>query len=100
MKPTLNRVPRRQPLPGMEDAAITELESLAADYAEMRDRRQTLKAEEALLKARVLAAMRKHRKDHYHRAGITIRIRHGADDVTVHVAQFTDPQPDPSEGAS
>jgi hypothetical protein len=39
MKPTK---PRSAPLPGMEDHAIRPLETLAHEYADIRDRRMEL----------------------------------------------------------
>jgi hypothetical protein len=80
------RAPRDRDLPGMEDRAIAELETLAADYADIRDRRIALNAEEGDLKSRVMAEMRRQKKELYKRNGIEIRIVRGDDDVKVKVS--------------
>jgi hypothetical protein len=79
--------PRDVTLPGLEDRTIAELETLAADYADIRDRRIALNKEEGDLKARVMAEMRRQQKETYKRDGIEIRIVHGDDDVKVKVAK-------------
>lgn len=44
---------------GMEDRRIAEIEDLAVQYAEIRDKRMALTKEEVGLNARLLTAMRK-----------------------------------------
>lgn len=77
--------PRSQPLPGMEDARIRELDDIAASYAEIRDQRIALNKDEAELKASAIALMRKHGKTIYRHDGIEIRIIPGEEDVKVKV---------------
>lgn len=84
--------PKSQALPGMSDRAIKPLEDAAEAYADIRDQRIALNADEAKLKSAVLALMKKHDKKIYRRDGIEIvivppgdetvkvRVRHGGDD--------------------
>jgi len=65
---------RQARLPGTEDPAIDELEGLAEEYAEARDRRMAIDEEEADLKQQLLAEMKKHHKVAYHHGGIDIEI--------------------------
>ena len=60
---------------------------IAAAYADLRDRRMALTAQEADLKRRALALLRQFKKTRYHRNGIDIELLHGADDVKVKVAK-------------
>jgi hypothetical protein len=78
--------PRARDLPGMEDGAIAVLEELAEEYAETRDRRMALNAEEVDLKARVLREMQRLGRQLYKRNGIEIKVVTGEDDVKVKVA--------------
>ena len=66
--------PANQDLPGMEDRAIAALETLAAEYADLRDQRMALNQEEAALKAKLLVAMKQHGKERYLRGKIRIRL--------------------------
>src|SRR5260370_32971932 len=65
--------PRQARLPEMEDPQIEELESAAERYAEIRDERMALTPREKQLKDDVLAAMKRHSKEKYHRDGTAIR---------------------------
>lgn len=76
----------------MADRAIKPLEDAAEAYADIRDQRIALNADEAKLKAAVLGLMKKHGKTIYRRDGIEItvvppgdetvkvRVRHGDED--------------------
>jgi len=66
--------PRDRDLPGMEDRAIKALEDLAFTYADLRDQRIALNQEEAALKAKLLAEMKRHGKERYRRGKIRIRL--------------------------
>jgi len=66
--------PRDRDLPGMQDRAIKTLEDLAFTYADLRDQRMALNQEEAALKAKLLAEMKKHEKERYLRGKIRIRV--------------------------
>jgi hypothetical protein len=77
--------PRDRALPGLEDDAIRELESLAGDYADIRDRRQALTTEEVACKQRVMALMHEHQKTVYKRNGIEIRLEPGEETVKVKI---------------
>jgi hypothetical protein len=81
-------------LPGMEDRAIADLEQMALDYADIRDRRQALNREEVDLKQKTMALMHKHHKTEYRRDGIEIRIVPGEEDVKVKVKPETEKDED------
>jgi predicted 3-demethylubiquinone-9 3-methyltransferase (glyoxalase superfamily) len=66
--------PKQARIPGTEDAAIQELESLAEDYAEKRDKRLEVGKAEIELKGQLLAAMDKHKKKKYEHAGVSIEV--------------------------
>jgi hypothetical protein len=82
--------PRAQDLPGLEDRAIKPLEDIAAAYADARDRRMALNAEEAELKKHALTLMHKYDKTIYRHDGIEIRIVEGEEDVKVKVKKAGD----------
>lgn len=83
--------PKEQPLPGMEDARIPALESVASEYAEIRDHRMELNQDEAKLKTKALRLMREHGKTIYKRNGIEIKIVAGEDELKVRVKHEQDP---------
>jgi hypothetical protein len=65
----------RQPrLPGTEDAEIEELERIAEEYVDIRDKRQRLTVNEVRLKGELLAEMKKNSKDHYNHGGCEITV--------------------------
>jgi hypothetical protein len=68
------KAPKQARLPEMDDPKIEELESFAEAYADVRDQRMELNTSEVDLKNKLLAAMKKHRKDHYHHNGIDIKV--------------------------
>lgn len=85
MRTLPTRKPRQQPLPGTEDSVIQALETLAADYVDVRDSRMDIGKQEAALKQELLALMKKHGKERYHRDGITITVIREAEKVEVRV---------------
>jgi hypothetical protein len=95
---TPTRTPRDRDLPGMEDRGLADLDALALDYADIRDRRIDLNTEEADLKARLLAAMHKHGKEFYKRNGVEIRVIKGDEDVKVKVGKRETPDDDDDNG--
>lgn len=84
------RRPVDQPLPGMEDARIGELEAVAESYADIRDRRMELTQEEAELKATAIKVLHKYNKLIYKRNGIEIRLVVGDEGVKVKVRKESD----------
>jgi hypothetical protein len=66
--------PKQDRLPGTEDAAIAELESAAESYAETRDERVALLAEEVEQKAQLLALMHKFKRTHYEHNGVEVDV--------------------------
>lgn len=66
---------------------------MAADYADVRDRRQALTAEEVTLKQRAMQLMTQHHKTVYRRNGITITIVPGEAKIKVKVKPADDDTP-------
>src|SRR5262245_17900012 len=66
--------PQPQSLPGMENRALEDLRAAALEYADIRDQRQALTAQEVALKAKVLGLMKAHKRSVYEYEGIEIRI--------------------------
>lgn len=65
---------KQQRLPGTEDAKIAELQTLAEDYADIRDERQGLTQKETGLKSKLITAMKKHKKKEYDFGGVHIEL--------------------------
>jgi hypothetical protein len=92
------RTPQKQrALPGMEDRANRELEEIALAYAEVRDRRVALLAEEVTLKQRAFATLKRLGRQTYHRDGIDMAIIPGEDTLKVKVSP--PPSADTNESA-
>ena len=66
--------PKQSRLPGMQDSAIEELESLAEHYATIRDKRIALSKNEGELQDDLLTLLRKHKKTEYHHLDVHIWI--------------------------
>ena len=79
--------PLQGDLPGMEDAKIAELESLAERYAEIRDKRIALNKAEVALKDQLIVAMHENEKEVYRRDGIEILLVAEEETVKVRVAK-------------
>lgn len=68
------KIPRQEALPGMENAAIKEIENAALDYVEGRDERMAATEKEVELKSALIAAMHKHEKTEYKRGRISVKL--------------------------
>jgi hypothetical protein len=84
---------RSQPLPGLEDLAIRELEQLAANYADVRDRRMEVGREEVTLKTQAIGLMKKFGKSVYKRDGIEITLVPGEETISVKVKRTAESRP-------
>lgn len=91
---TRPKKPKPTALPGMEDHAIPELENLAHDYADIRDRRMELTDQEHTLKINAVRLMHKHGKTIYQHDGVTITLVQGDEDVKVRVKKTADDDDD------
>ena len=80
-------VDEQQSLPGMEDAAIDDLENAARSYASVRDRRMALTEQQVDAKNVVLAKMKEAGKTAYRRDGIEIRVVMSEETVKVRVTE-------------
>lgn len=80
---------RQADLPEMEDRAIKPLEDAAEEYAEIRDERIKLNAQEVKLKKRVRDLMHKHNKTAYRYGGVVIELEppDGEEKVTVRISK-------------
>ena len=76
---------RQKPLPGMADRKISKLHDTAMSYAEMRDQRMALGAQEVELKGKLLDLMKAQKKEHYEYGGVVIDIVHESENVKVKV---------------
>lgn len=65
---------RQKRLPGTEDAEIEELESIAEEYVDIRDKRQRLTVNEVRLKGELLTEMKKNNKTTYNHGGCEISV--------------------------
>lgn len=63
---------RAQPLPGMEDARITELDDVCASIAETREDINARKADEAAYEQTALGLMRRHKKTTWQASGVVL----------------------------
>jgi hypothetical protein len=67
-------------LPGMEDRKIPDLHAAALDYVGIRDTRMSLTEQETTAKDKVIALMKKHKKDEYSCEGVKIIFEHVEED--------------------
>jgi hypothetical protein len=79
------RTPKQRRLPGLEDPVIQELEGLAEEYADARDRRMEIGEEEVKLKTELLDEMKKRNRERYFHAGILIEVINSKDKVRVRI---------------
>lgn len=63
---------RQADLPGLENRKLKDLHETALTYAEKRDERQALLAEEVDLKQRLLTLLKKYKMDHYEYNGVVV----------------------------
>ena len=77
-------------LPGMEDAEIEDLEDAAREYANVRDDRMNLTREESSMKEKLLALMKKHKKEKYLHDGVEIKLVHEEETVKVRIIKEKD----------
>jgi hypothetical protein len=87
------RIPRQQVLPGVGDTKIAAIENAALDYAEIRDKRQALSADESSLKKELLSLMHKSGKTEYKRNGISIKVVVEEETVKVRVKEDGELEP-------
>jgi hypothetical protein len=73
-KKAKKKLPRQDALPGMNDAKLSAIESLALDYVELRDERMEIGKREVEIKELLIAAMHKAGKSEYKRAGISVKL--------------------------
>lgn len=77
-------------LPGTEDSKIQELHDAASEYADIRDQRQQLTTQEVDLKAKLLKAMKKHKKTEYDFDGVHIELVTEEETVKVRIKKASD----------
>ena len=88
-KASVNKKPRTSRLPGMEDAGIKELESIAEDLSDVRTERIALQKNESQLQDDLLAEMKKHRKNEYHHEEVHVWVVATEMKVKVKIGEVT-----------
>jgi hypothetical protein len=77
--------PEQERLPGTGDAKLADLHTAALEYADVRDQRQVLTASEVELKTKLLALMKKYKKESYVYEDVNIQIVHEEETVKVRI---------------
>ena len=83
--PRAKKIERQEQLPGVENAAIKEIEDAALDYAEGRDARMEATKKEVDLKKRIIDAMHAAKKTEYKRGDIEVKLTVEKEKVKVRV---------------
>ena len=65
---------KQQPLKGMEEREIKDLQDKAIEYAEVRDERMKLSRQEGELQAELLTLMHQHKKKTYTYQGVEVTV--------------------------
>ena len=101
------RKPRQARLPGTEDPAIQELETLAEQHSDILSDIRTQRAELKTIQKDLATAMRRHGRKTYNHAGVVLKLREGKDTVSVKVKRHDaeeapdepeeEPEAEPSE---
>lgn len=93
----VKKSPRQEQLPGMEDRAIKAIDNAAGDYADVRDERQKLTAQEASLKTELLNLMHKFKKTHYKHGTVEITVKPEGEKITVRIKDENEEKPDDTQ---
>jgi hypothetical protein len=96
-KKPLARAPRPQDLPGVDHRNLADIEAVALDYAEVRDRRMALTKDEAALKQQIIGLLKHHKKTTYRREGLELAIVPGEERLRVRVTRADNEAPPPDE---
>ena len=83
----VKKAPRQDSLPTMENRKIKALQDAAMDYANIRDQRVALSAQEVDLKQKLIDLMHKHEKETYTYQGVTITLVMEQENVKVKIAK-------------
>jgi hypothetical protein len=82
-----NKKPKQESLPTMENRKIKALQDAAMDYADIRDQRVALSAQEVELKQKLIELMHKHERETYTYQGVTITLVMEEENVRVKIAK-------------
>src|SRR6476660_2511405 len=93
----VKKSPRQEALPGLEDRAIKAIDNAAMDYADIRDQRQALTAQESSLKTELLNLMHKHQKTHYKHGTVEINVVPEAETIKVRIKEENEQKPDDTQ---
>jgi hypothetical protein len=91
--------PKQQPLKGMEERVIQDLQDKAIEYADVRDERMKLSRQEGELQGELLALMHKHKKKTYAYQGVEITVVVEKEKAKVKVKSVDDEDPEEAEEA-
>lgn len=86
--PNIQKKARTPRLPGMEDAGIPALESIAENLADIRGQRIALSKQEGALAEDLLKVMKKHRKVEYHHEEVHVWLRVTEEKVKVKIGEL------------
>lgn len=89
---TKTKTPRQKRFETMDDPIIEGLQGLAEEYYDLKEKRQRLKTREVELKAELLAVMKGEDKTSYHYQGVTIKVTHEREGVSVRVVKTKEAQ--------
>jgi hypothetical protein len=88
------RTPRQARLPGTEDPAIEELEALAEQYAEARDKQSAAGKDQKALRKQIAEAMGRSGKTTYRHGGVFITLLEKDQEVRVKFVKTEAPAED------
>lgn len=91
----VKRTPRQGRLPGTEDPAIQELETLAEQHSDLLGEIRTQRNELKDLQKKLAVTMRRLGRTTYNHAGVVLKLREGKDSVSVKVKRH-DPDEAPA----
>jgi hypothetical protein len=76
---------KQENLPGMEQREIRALQNAAHEYAEVRDQRMELTADEVKLKGKLLGLMKENKLEKYKYQDVEIRVVHEEETIKVRI---------------
>ena len=98
---TSKKIARQSDLPGMEDAAIKDIEDAALDYVEGRDERMEATKVEVERKEALISLMHKHEKTKYQRRigdkVLNVNLKVEKESVKVSLKEQAEEKPKPNK---
>jgi hypothetical protein len=91
----VRKTPKQPRLPGMEDAAIQEIEDKAREFVSFRDERAEAGKNMSTAEKELVDLMRAHGKEQYFHAGILIKVKPTSERANVRLNATKDPDAEP-----